>query len=55
MLRAFAVEAPPDELAAALRERYAGLLDRIAPYAALERRTSPEELRWFATALGGRL
>jgi probable F420-dependent oxidoreductase len=55
MLRAFAVEAPLDELAAALRERYAGLLDRIAPYVALERRTSREQLAAFARALCGRL
>ena len=32
MLGAFAVEAAPDELGFALRERYAGLLDRIALY-----------------------
>jgi probable F420-dependent oxidoreductase len=32
MLGAFAVEAAPDELGAALRERYAGLIDRIALY-----------------------
>ena len=32
MLGAFAVEAAPDELGAALRERYSGLIDRIALY-----------------------
>jgi probable F420-dependent oxidoreductase len=32
MLGAFAVEAAPDELGSALRERYAGLIDRIALY-----------------------
>jgi len=32
MLRAFAVEAAPDELGPALRERYAGLIDRVALY-----------------------
>ena len=32
MLGAFAVEAAPDELGAALRERYTGLIDRIALY-----------------------
>jgi len=35
-------------------ERYGGLLDRIAPYVALERRTTREELRAFAEALRGR-
>jgi probable F420-dependent oxidoreductase len=51
MLRVFAVEAPPDGLRAALDERYAGLLDRIAPYAALDRRTTLDELRAWAQAL----
>ena len=51
MLRVFAVEAPLDGLRAALDERYGGLLDRIAPYVALERRTTREELRAFAEAL----
>jgi probable F420-dependent oxidoreductase len=51
MLEVFAVEAPLDGLRAALDERYAGLLDRIAPYVALDRRTSPDELRGFAEAL----
>jgi probable F420-dependent oxidoreductase len=32
MLGAFSVEAAPDELGSALRERYAGLIDRIAIY-----------------------
>ena len=32
MLAAFAVEAAPDEIGAALRERYAGLIDRVALY-----------------------
>ncbi len=32
MLHTFAVEAPPDQLGAALRERYAGLLDRVMLY-----------------------
>jgi probable F420-dependent oxidoreductase len=51
MLEIFAVEAPLDGLRAALDERYAGLLDRIAPYVALDRRTSTEELRVFSKAL----
>ena len=51
MLEVFAVEAPLDGLRAALDERYRGLLDRIAPYVALDRRTTAEELRAFATAL----
>lgn len=33
MLAAFAVEAAPDELGVALRERYSGLLDRVTLYA----------------------
>ncbi len=32
MLRTFAVEAPPDEVGVVLRERYAGLVDRISCY-----------------------
>ena len=32
MLAAFAVEATPDEIGAALRERYEGLIDRVALY-----------------------
>ena len=32
MLRAFVVEAPPEELGPALRERYEGLIDRVALY-----------------------
>ena len=51
MLRVFAVEAPLDGLRAALDQRYAGLLDRIAPYVALERRTTREELSAFADGL----
>jgi hypothetical protein len=53
MLRVFAVEAPLDGLRAAIDERYSGLLDRIAPYVALERRTPSEDLRRFAEALRG--
>jgi len=40
MLVAFTVEAPPDEIGPALRERYEGLIDRVAlylPFAAGER------------------
>lgn len=36
MLRELAVEAAPDELGALLRERYSGLVDRIALYLAFE-------------------
>jgi hypothetical protein len=32
MLRAFTVEAAPDEVGPALRERYEGLIDRVALY-----------------------
>ena len=53
MLRVFAVEAPLDGLRAALDERYRGLLGRIAPYVALERRTSRDEMHAFAKALRG--
>jgi hypothetical protein len=51
MLGVFAVEAPLDGLRAVLDERYRGLLDRIAPYAALERRARAEELRTWADGL----
>jgi probable F420-dependent oxidoreductase len=51
MLGVFAVEAPPDGLRAALDERYRGLLDRIAPYVALERRARREELEAYAMCL----
>ena len=54
MLQVFAVEAPLDGLRAALDERYGGLLDRLGPYVALERRTTREELQAFARALGTR-
>jgi probable F420-dependent oxidoreductase len=55
MLATFAVEAPLDGLAAALRERYAGLLDRLAPYLSLERRSDPQAIEALAAALRGRL
>jgi alkanesulfonate monooxygenase SsuD/methylene tetrahydromethanopterin reductase-like flavin-dependent oxidoreductase (luciferase family) len=32
MLAAFAIEAAPDEIGLALRERYEGLIDRVALY-----------------------
>ena len=32
MLAAFAIEAAPDEIGPALRERYEGLIDRVALY-----------------------
>jgi probable F420-dependent oxidoreductase len=55
MLETFTVEAPLDGLAAALRARYAGLLDRLAPYLALDSRSDRGAIEAFATALGGRL
>jgi hypothetical protein len=55
MLGVFAVEAPLDDLAAALSARYGGLLDRLAPYVPLERRAERSELEVLARALGGRL
>ena len=48
MLQAFAVVAEPDELAARLRERYAGLLDRVSPY----RRFDPDDPLWRSLARG---
>jgi probable F420-dependent oxidoreductase len=36
MVSAFAVEAAPDELGAALKERYEGLIDRVSPYTSFE-------------------
>ncbi len=32
MLHVFTVEAAPDEVGPALKERYEGLVDRVAPY-----------------------
>ncbi|TDE11825.1 TIGR03617 family F420-dependent LLM class oxidoreductase [Jiangella asiatica] len=40
MLGQFAVEAAPDEVGATLRERYQGLLDRVAPHQPLDPRPS---------------
>lgn len=55
MLAAFAVEAPLDGLADALRARYAGLLDRLAPYLPLETRPDRAQIAALADALRGRL
>jgi probable F420-dependent oxidoreductase len=55
MLEVFAIEAPLDGLAAALRARYDGLLDRLAPYLPLETRTDRQALEAFAGALRGKL
>ena len=55
MLAAFTVEAPLDGLAAALRERYTGVLDRVVPYLPLERRADRGVVEALAAALGGRL
>jgi probable F420-dependent oxidoreductase len=55
MLEVFTVQAPLDELAAALRARYAGVLDRLAPYLPLEARSDRGSIEAFARALGGRL
>jgi probable F420-dependent oxidoreductase len=55
MLAAFAVEAPLDELAAALRGRYTGLLDRVAPYLPLDRRCDRSQLETFAKTLRGQI
>ncbi len=46
VLETFAVVAPPGAMAARLRERYAGLLDRVAPY----RRFAPDDPLWPALA-----
>ena len=55
MLEVFAVAAPLDGLAAALRARYAGLLDRLAPYLPLETRADRTQVTGLAAALRGRL
>lgn len=55
MLEVFAVAAPLDDLAAALRTRYAGLLDRLAPYLPLETRADRTQFTDLAAALRGRL
>jgi probable F420-dependent oxidoreductase len=55
MLAAFAVEAPLDGLADTLRARYAGLLDRLAPYLPLETRADRGLIEALAGALRGRL
>ena len=55
MLEVFAVEAPLDGLAPALRARYAGLLDRLAPYLPLETRADRAQVTGLAAALRGRL
>lgn len=50
MLAAFAVEAPTGELAAALRDRYGGLVDRITPH--VPYRPGEREDFWRALAAG---
>jgi probable F420-dependent oxidoreductase len=55
MLEVYAVEVPLGELADALRARYAGLLDRLAPYVPLETRTDRAAMEALAGALRGRL
>jgi hypothetical protein len=55
MLAVFAVEAPLDGLAEALRRRYGGLLDRLAPYLPLEARSDRGKIEALAGALVGRL
>jgi probable F420-dependent oxidoreductase len=55
MLETFTVEAPLDGLAAALAARYAGLLDRLAPYLPLESRSDRGAIEAFAAALRGRV
>ena len=46
MLKAFAVIAPPDELPYALRDRYAGLLDRAGFYFPFEPEDSAKRIIW---------
>ena len=55
MVEAFAVSGTYEELAARLKDRYAGLLDRLTPYLPLEARTDLETVRALASALRGRL
>lgn len=43
MLEVFAVTAPPDEIAAKVRAKYEGLLDRVAFYVPF---TAGEDERW---------
>ena len=54
MLEAFAVVAPPDELPYALRERYAGLLDRAGFYFPFEPEDTTKQIVWrhAANAMG---
>ncbi len=44
-----------EALAQALSARYAGLLDRLAPYLPLETRTERGAIEAFAAALHGRI
>jgi probable F420-dependent oxidoreductase len=55
MLDIFTVEAPLERLAAALQARYAGVLDRLAPYLPLETRTDRTQVADLAAALRGHL
>lgn len=53
MLSAFAVEAPPDELGEALRERYEGLMERISLYMPFAPGERDRFWRRLVEALGG--
>lgn len=50
MMDTFAVSAPPEKLPALLRERYAGLLDRVSLYYPLPREDPAERWREFVEA-----
>ncbi len=50
VLREFAVIAPPDELAQAVKARYEGLLDRIGYYFAFAPEDAERELIWRSAA-----
>jgi len=51
IVSAYAVEAGPDELGAALRQRYEGLTDQVVPTPAGEHRWHPDLFRALARAL----
>ena len=50
MMDTFAIAASPERLPAVLRERYAGLLDRVSLYYAIPREDPVERWRAFVAA-----
>jgi hypothetical protein len=53
MLAEFALSAPPERMAAALRERYAGLLDRVSFYDPVPPQDAEARWRDFTQAFHG--